>query len=141
MKKRVLIFIVSYNAEKNIEEVLNRIPDEIWSSEIFDVEILIIDDESTDQTFYQAEDYVHRNGRSDITTILYNPKNLGYGGNQKLGYHYAIQNGFDVVALLHGDGQYAPEYLSQMINPILEGAPGNRARRTAIWGPFHIRTL
>ncbi len=42
-------------------------------------------------------------------TVLYNPDNQGYGGNQKMGYHCAVRNGFDFVALLHGDGQYAPE--------------------------------
>jgi glycosyltransferase involved in cell wall biosynthesis len=41
--------------------------------------------------------------------VLVNPKNLGYGGNQKPGYHYALLHAFDFVALLHGDGQYAPE--------------------------------
>jgi glycosyltransferase involved in cell wall biosynthesis len=119
-KSKVLIFIVSYNAEKFIEAVLDRIPDEIYHSDIFDTEVLVIDDESTDQTFYRASDYACRNRKSNLT-VLYNPKNLGYGGNQKVGYCYAIQKAFDVVVLLHGDGQYAPEYLSQMINPILEG--------------------
>jgi SAM-dependent methyltransferase len=53
-------------------------------------------------------------------TVLRNPQNQGYGGNQKLGYHYAIQHGFDVVVLLHGDGQYAPEYIPAMVKPILD---------------------
>ena len=38
--------------------------------------------------------------------VLFNPVNQGYGGNQKLGYHYAVEHGYDLVALLHGDGQY-----------------------------------
>ena len=41
-------------------------------------------------------------------------KNLGYGGNQKAGYKLALERGLDVVVLLHGDGQYAPELLPQM---------------------------
>jgi glycosyltransferase involved in cell wall biosynthesis len=118
--KRVLIFIVCYNAEHFIEQVLDRIPKEIWDSEAFYTEILVIDDESADQTFYKANDYASRYQKSNLT-VLYNPKNQGYGGNQKIGYHYTIQNRFDVVVLLHGDGQYAPEYLGQMIGPILVG--------------------
>ena len=47
--------------------------------------------------------------------------NLGYGGNQKLGYHYAIENGFDFVVLLHGDGQYAPERLPDLLEPLRRG--------------------
>ena len=49
--------------------------------------------------------------------VLFNPVNQGYGGNQKLGYRYAIENGFDFVALLHGDGQYAPESLPELLKP------------------------
>lgn len=119
MKKRVLIFIVCYQAEPFIKSVLNRIPDEIWTSEVFDVEVLVIDDESVDQTFYQALDFAHQNQETRIT-VLYNPRNQGYGGNQKIGYHYAIQHTFDLVVLLHGDGQYPPEHLPQMIQPILD---------------------
>lgn len=120
MKKKVLIFIVCYNAEKSIESVLNRIPQEIFESQSFDTEILVIDDQSPDRTFYAAEDYARQHPRCNLT-VLYNPKNQGYGGNQKIGYHYAVKKGFDVVVLLHGDGQYAPEYLPQMISPILDG--------------------
>ena len=50
-------------------------------------------------------------------TILFNPVNQGYGGNQKIGFHYAISLGFDFVALLHGDGQYAPEMLPDLVPP------------------------
>ncbi|MGA3153408.1 MAG: bifunctional glycosyltransferase/class I SAM-dependent methyltransferase, partial [Streptosporangiaceae bacterium] len=48
-------------------------------------------------------------------------KNLGYGGNQKAGYKLALERGLDVVVLLHGDGQYAPELLPQMVAPIVRG--------------------
>jgi glycosyltransferase involved in cell wall biosynthesis len=119
-KKKVLIFIVCYNAEGSIESVLGRIPKDIWESKSFSTEILIIDDQSSDRTFYAAEDYSSRHPEQKLT-VLYNPKNQGYGGNQKIGYCYAIKKGFDVVVLLHGDGQYAPEYLGQMIQPILDG--------------------
>jgi glycosyltransferase involved in cell wall biosynthesis len=117
--KRVLIFIVAYNAEKTIESVLDRIPAELHRRE---VEVLIIDDSSKDATFQtglKREDRV-----SDFKiTILRTPENQGYGGNQKLGYRYAIDHGFDLVALVHGDGQYAPEKLPVLLEPFFtEGA-------------------
>ena len=37
---------------------------------------------------------------------LLNPVNQGYGGNQKIGYHYAIEHVPDYVAPLHGDGRH-----------------------------------
>jgi glycosyltransferase involved in cell wall biosynthesis len=119
-KKKVLIFVVCYNAEKWIESVLDRIPKDVLENKNYSTEILVIDDQSPDRTFYAADEYARRRPEVRIN-VLYNPKNQGYGGNQKIGYCYAIRKGFDVVALLHGDGQYAPEYLGKMIQPILDG--------------------
>jgi glycosyltransferase involved in cell wall biosynthesis len=116
-QKRVLIFIVAYNAERTIGSVLSRIPPELRNS---NVEVLIIDDSSKDKTF--AAGLQHQNEFGDLRiTILRNPENQGYGGNQKLGYHYAIENGFDIVALVHGDGQYAPEKLPALLEPLIRG--------------------
>ena len=50
------------------------------------------------------------------------PRNLGYGGNQKSGYRWAIDHGLDVVVLLHGDGQYAPEVIEDLVAPLVEGS-------------------
>ncbi len=116
---RLLIFIVTYNAEKHIEALLQRIPEEYWSSTRFSTEILVIDDASSDDTVGLCRKYSAQTGRRMI--VLKNPVNQGYGGNQKIGYTYAIQNQFDVVVLLHGDGQYPPEMIGQLIAPIVEG--------------------
>lgn len=117
-KKKVLIFIVCYLSEDFIEFVLERIPKGIWKRQDLDVEVLVIDDQSLDKTYYKTVKYSRMHDDLNIT-VLYNPKNQGYGGNQKIGYLYAIQNAFDMVVLLHGDGQYAPEVLENMIAPIL----------------------
>jgi glycosyltransferase involved in cell wall biosynthesis len=119
-KNKVLILVVCYNAERTIETVLDRIPKDIWQSKSFCTEILIIDDQSSDRTFYAAEDYARRHPEQKLT-VLCNPKSQGYGGNQKIGYCYAIKKGFNIIVLLHGDGRYAPEYLGQMLQPILDG--------------------
>lgn len=120
MKARVLIFVVSYNAEAFIQSVLERIPAAVWHNDDYEIEVLIIDDSSSDDTFYRAADYIDANP-GQIVKVLYSPVNQGYGGNQKLGYYYALENNFDAVVLLHGDGQYAPEYLDSMIRPIIQG--------------------
>jgi glycosyltransferase involved in cell wall biosynthesis len=116
-QKRVLIFIVAYNAEKTISNVLSRIPESLHRP---GVEVLIIDDSSSDATFATGLKHENREGDFRIT-ILRNPENQRYGGNQKLGYRYAINNGFDIVALVHGDGQYAPEKLPELIEPLAKG--------------------
>jgi glycosyltransferase involved in cell wall biosynthesis len=117
-QRRLLIFIVAYSAERTVEQVLARIPLEQLEARGVLTEILIIDDASGDATFERASLFKHANGSAPIT-VLQNPRNLGYGGNQKVGYRYAIDNGFDFVALLHGDGQYAPEELPRLVEPLL----------------------
>ena len=77
------------------------------------VEVLIIDDFSKDDTFRDGLRFQQRNSAFKIT-VLRTPENQGYGGNQKLGYRYAIDHGFDIVALVHGDGQYTPEKLPDL---------------------------
>lgn len=104
---RVAIFIVAYNASNHIENVLNRIPS--WVAEKL-TEIYLIDDSSQDSTVETASSIDWPNHYTPLK-IFKTPKNQGYGGNQKIGYSYAIQENFDIVVLLHGDGQYAPEAL------------------------------
>lgn len=118
-KPRVLVLIVAYNAETTICQVLGRIPIEL--SEAYNIEILIIDDASHDSTFALSH-RASKTGHSPFPIrVLYNPVNQGYGGNQKIGYQYAIEKGYDFVALLHGNGQYAPECLPMLLEPLRKG--------------------
>ena len=111
----MLVFVVAYNAETTIDKVLGRIPESLHTDA---VEVLIIDDSSSDLTFLNGLRCQRRTSSLKIT-VLRTPENQGYGGNQKLGYRYAIDNGFDIVALLHGDGQYAPEKLPALLAPLV----------------------
>lgn len=109
--KKVALFIVAYNAENFIQNTIERIPKEIVNNF---AQIYLIDDFSKDKTFEVA-----RSAFSNLGVINYKvmrtPFNQGYGGNQKIGYKYAIDHGYDYVILLHGDGQYPPEFLPQII--------------------------
>lgn len=115
--KKIAIFVVAYNAAQTLVQVLERIPPEI--REII-CEIFVFDDHSSDQTFLIGKHYKKTNGFEKLN-IYRNIKNLGYGGNQKIGYDYAISKNYDFVVLLHGDGQYAPEVLPQLLKPIIDG--------------------
>ena len=118
-KPRLLVFVVAYNAEKTIQSVLSRIPADL--SEKFHVEILAIDDASRDRTFEIGQELKVARTLPFPLHVLVNPDNQGYGGNQKLGYHYALKHKFDFVALIHGDGQYAPEFLPTLLEPLRKG--------------------
>lgn len=116
-RPKILIFVVAYNAARTIREVMTRIPADLGG----EAEILIIDDASADDTFERARTLGAEHSLPHPVTVLFNPVNQGYGGNQKIGYHYALANGFDVVALVHGDGQYAPEELPRLLRPVVDG--------------------
>ena len=114
---KVGVLVVAYNAETTIEPLLDRIPG-VFRDEI--AEILVLDDHSADHTLEVTEAYRDLHPELPVT-VRRQPRNLGYGGNQKCGYQYALDHGWDVAVLLHGDGQYAPELLGEMIAPIVEG--------------------
>jgi len=111
VQNRVAVFIVSYNAERHIESVLDRIP--TWVAKQL-AEVFIIDDSSRDATIQKA---VAANWPAATAPlrVFKTPYNQGYGGNQRLGYLYAIAERFDIVVLLHGDGQYAPEFMPDIL--------------------------
>jgi glycosyltransferase involved in cell wall biosynthesis len=116
---RLLVFVVAYNAERTIENVLRRIPSTLLDE--YEVEILVIDDSSHDATFERSETLRRARTLAIPLHVLFNPRNQGYGGNQKLGFEFALRERFDYVALLHGDGQYAPECLPELVGPLRDG--------------------
>ncbi len=118
MKKnlKIAIFIPTYNAAKTLPIVLDRIPDSVKKNAS---EIFVVDDASSDNTYLIGIGYQTMNNLPNLK-IYKNEKNKGYGGNQKYAYRYAIDNGFDVVAMLHGDAQYAPEKLDYLLEPFVE---------------------
>ena len=115
--KRIGILIVAYNAATTLAKVFRRIPDAVWQNV---EEVVVFDDASQDETFALALGYKQINPNAKLH-VFKNEKNRGYGGNQVLGYKYFMERGFDIVVLLHGDGQYAPEVLAHMYHPLVTG--------------------
>lgn len=115
--KRIGILIVAYNAVTTLTQVFKRIPSEVWENV---EEVVVFDDNSQDDTYELAIGYKFLSKIKHLN-VYKNSKNLGYGGNQKLGYEYFIAKGFDAVVLLHGDGQYAPEILAHLYQPLVSG--------------------
>lgn len=68
--------------------------------------------------------------------VLFKPVNQGDGGNRKIGHHFAIEYGFDFVALVHGNGQYAPECLPELVQPLADGGADAALKKA----PFHLST-
>lgn len=126
--KKIGIVVVAYNAANTLAQVLDRIPPE-FASQL--CEVLVCDDASPDSTHLVGLGY---QARSHLPiTVLRQEQNRGYGGNQKTGYRYAIDNGWDIAVLLHGDGQYAPEVMPDIVAPLVEG------RAEAVFGSRMMR--
>ena len=110
------ILVVAFNAESTLEWVFDRIPRDFRSRISA---ILVSDDESHDDTHAVGLELIEKHPDLPITVVR-QPKNLGYGGNQKFGYRWAIEQNLDVIVLLHGDGQYAPEVLPAMVASLVD---------------------
>jgi methionine biosynthesis protein MetW len=114
---RIGVLVVAYNAAGTLARVLDRIPAG-FRERI--AGILVSDDNSADATYLVGLGY-QRFDASLPLEVVRNPRNLGYGGNQKVGYRWAIERGMDIIVMLHGDGQYAPEKLPDLVAPLERG--------------------
>jgi 2-polyprenyl-3-methyl-5-hydroxy-6-metoxy-1,4-benzoquinol methylase len=115
--KRIGILIVAYNALTTLTKVLKRISPNVWNN----VEEIAVFDDASDDATYELAVGLKTMRQLPKLHVLQHRKNLGYGGNQKAGYRYFIEKGFDIVVLLHGDGQYAPEILGHIYHPLVTG--------------------
>ena len=115
---RIGILVVAYNAASTLARVLDRIPEE-FRPRI--AEVLVSDDCSSDDTYLVGVGYQQARAAGLPIRVIRQDRNLGYGGNQKVGYAWAIENDLDIVVLLHGDGQYAPESLPALVAPLERG--------------------
>lgn len=113
---RVGVLVVAYNAAATLAQTLSRLP----QSFIETVDhVLVCDDASSDDTYEVGLRF--KSGSRLPLTVVRHERNLGYGGNQKAGYAWAIAHGLDIVVLLHGDGQYAPEHIEDLVAPLASG--------------------
>lgn len=113
-----LVVIIAYEAEYHLPELISRLARvtqvrDYWS-------VLLLDDTSCDRTSELAQKLLAEYGFSSWLVVR-NEQNQGYGGNQKVGYRYALQrDNYTHVALLHGDCQYPPEALPAMLAQALD---------------------
>ena len=113
MKKAIVI--PSYKAAKTLPSVLERIPKEFWED---DGIAIIVNDCSPDDTGAVADELA---AKWPGVTVVHHAKNQGYGGAQKTGLTKGLELGAKAFAIVHSDGQYAPEVVLNLLAPIVEG--------------------
>tara|TARA_B100000686_G_C16761184_1_gene958805 strand:- start:172 stop:1695 length:1524 start_codon:yes stop_codon:yes gene_type:complete len=111
MKEKILICLYTVNKnEKLVLDILDQIPKAVAN---WDHEILILINSSGNSISKAVDNSIKKYKNFNIR-ILFNLQHLGYGGNQKLAFYYAIKHNFDFVLLIAGSGQYAPEQLEKL---------------------------
>ncbi len=111
--KKIVIVMPTYNAAKTILKT----HEEVVAQNIVDA-VIIVDDASDDESVLIA-----RKLNSDkVKTILrVHDSNLGYGANQKTCYKLALDEGADIVIMVHSDYQYTPKLIPAMVGMISDG--------------------
>lgn len=114
MKKKILIFIITYKASYRLKKIFNLI--EFKKLKKYNLKILISDDNSKDDTIEIAKKIYKKN--KSLVTLKNNKKRLNYGGNIKSCLNYALKNNFNYAVMVHGDGQYHPKYILPIIKKL-----------------------
>jgi len=107
MGHKVIVVMPAYNAAKTLERTYHDLPKEVVDK------VILVDDVSQDETVEIA--------RQLGLEVIVHIQNKGYGGNQKTCYLKALEDGADIVVMLHPDYQYDSTLVPELIRPIQEG--------------------
>ena len=108
-KPKVVVVMPAYNAQRTIEKTWR----EVIGHDIVDL-VIVVDDASQDATVALARSL----GR---VMVHVHPRNLGYGANQKTCYQLALDQGADIVVMVHPDYQYTPKLIPAMVSLVSSG--------------------
>ena len=108
---KLIIQIPCFNEEKTLSSTINDLPREVEGFN--EVEILVIDDGSTDKTYEKAK-------QLGVEHIIQLGSNRGLATAFKIGIEYALDQGADVVVNTDGDNQYSGKDIAKLTKPIIE---------------------
>lgn len=122
---KVFVQIPCLNEEGTIASVIESIPAQIEG--VDEIEILVIDDGSTDRTVEIAE-------ALGVTHFVRHARNMGLAQSFRDGVHYGLSRGADIIVNTDGDNQYPQGRIGDLVQPIIRGAAeivvGDRQTRT-----------
>lgn len=104
--KKVIVVMPAYNAEKTLLQTYH----EVMQQEFVDL-VIIVDDKSSDKTVEIASSLLN-------AKVLTHEINQGYGANQKTCYRAALDEGGDIIIMVHPDYQYTPKLIPAMVSLI-----------------------
>lgn len=117
---KTCIYIPTWNVHKWVPGVLENIPVTLGRN---CAEIFVLDNASTDGTVEAVCTRIKK-GLPFPVHVYRNKVNRGYGGSQKAAYAHALRHGYDAVVMLHGDSQYSPHFVSQLLEELQQPNTG-----------------
>lgn len=109
---KVFIQVPCLNEEKTLPLVLKSIPKKI--ANVDELEILIIDDGSSDKTVEIAK-------KHGVKHFVHHTRNMGLARSFRDGVDYALKHGADIVVNTDGDNQYPQEMIAELVQPVIAG--------------------
>jgi glycosyltransferase involved in cell wall biosynthesis len=109
--KRLLVIMPALNEAESIGDVIREIPSAIAG--IDSVEVLVVDDGSTDDTAAIAQQV----GAS----VASHHANMGLGVAMQTGIDEAVRRRVDYAVNIDSDGQFDPQDIPKLLEPLLEG--------------------
>jgi glycosyltransferase involved in cell wall biosynthesis len=107
--KKVVVVMPAYNAAKTLRKTYEEVVEE----GIVDL-VIVVDDASHDDTAAIAATLPN-------TKTYIHPNNRGYGANQKTCYKAALEEGGDIIIMVHPDYQYTPRLITPMVSMVGNG--------------------
>lgn len=102
--KKVIVIMPAYNAEHTLVKTFEEVRDQDYVDEI-----ILVDDHSSDRTLAVAQSL-------PALHVIRHERNQGYGANQKTCYRTALEQGADIVVMVHPDYQYTPKLIPAMVS-------------------------
>ncbi|HIH21690.1 MAG: glycosyltransferase family 2 protein [Candidatus Diapherotrites archaeon] len=129
MSKKLVVMIPAFNEEKTIASVIREIPRKIAG--ISKVEVLVIDDGSTDNTARVAR-------KAGADEIFSHRKNFGLAVAFRHGLEQALGMKADIIVNTDADFQYNQKEIPKIIKPILEGKADIVLTDRNVWSLRHM---
>jgi glycosyltransferase involved in cell wall biosynthesis len=109
---KLIIQIPCYNEAETLPETVTALPKQIPG--IDQIEVLVIDDGSTDQTYETAKSI-------GIDHIIRHTRNKGLAATFSTGLEACLRRGADIIVNTDADNQYQADDIIKMVEPILQG--------------------
>lgn len=106
---KLLIYMPAYNEDTNIQTVIESLPKKVKG--VTDVQYLVVNDGSTD---YTAELALAAGAQ-----VLSHPVNKGVGAAFHSAVEFALDHDVDILVSIDADGQFDPDQIPLLIEPIL----------------------